>query len=181
MEKELPEDPVNNPSHYRHRGVECIDIAKTFDFCLGNVVKYIYRAGQKDPAKEVEDLEKAEYYLRTAINDRKLKQNNSNNKHMKLDLSKHQPSDLERAVSLDVATNFAKQIGMPDNKQVLSAIANSFLTGISYSATITPETELELRKQLAKTIEKINHYTEMAKPAETTTDTTDKNTKHTQA
>ena len=33
------------------------------DFLLGQVCKYIVRAGKKDPAKEVEDLEKARFYL----------------------------------------------------------------------------------------------------------------------
>jgi len=37
------------------------------EFCLGNVLKYISRAGRKDPAKAKEDLEKARWYLDRAI------------------------------------------------------------------------------------------------------------------
>ena len=36
-------------------------------FCLGNAVKYISRAGKKDPAKEVEDLQKAAWYVNRRI------------------------------------------------------------------------------------------------------------------
>ncbi len=56
-------DPVNNPSHYnRHpSGVECIQITEHFNFCLGNAIKYIWRAGHK--ADAVEDLRKARWYI----------------------------------------------------------------------------------------------------------------------
>ena len=37
------------------------------DFCLGNVVKYISRAGHKDSNKVVEDLKKAAWYLQRKI------------------------------------------------------------------------------------------------------------------
>jgi hypothetical protein len=38
------------------------------DFCLGNTVKYISRAGKKSPEKELEDLKKALWYLQHKIN-----------------------------------------------------------------------------------------------------------------
>lgn len=57
-------DPVNRPAHYTSHpsGVECIQITEHMSFCLGNTIKYIWRAGLKkeDP---VEDLRKARYYL----------------------------------------------------------------------------------------------------------------------
>jgi len=57
-------DMINSPPHYRQHpsGVECIDITKHMSFCLGNAVKYIWRAGLKtdDPT---EDLNKAIKYL----------------------------------------------------------------------------------------------------------------------
>lgn len=58
-------DPVNHPAHYvdHPSGVECIQITEHMGFCLGNAVKYIARAGRKDPAKTVEDLKKARWYL----------------------------------------------------------------------------------------------------------------------
>lgn len=49
---------VNHPSHYTSGKYECIDVINDWglDFCLGNAVKYICRAGKKDPNKTVEDL-----------------------------------------------------------------------------------------------------------------------------
>lgn len=56
-------DPVYHPTHYKSHpsGVECIDIAEHFNFCLGNAMKYIWRAGLKQDA--LEDLKKARWYL----------------------------------------------------------------------------------------------------------------------
>lgn len=57
-------DPINRPAHYtRFPGVEVIQITEHLNFCRGNVVKYVSRAGAKDPKKELEDLKKARYYL----------------------------------------------------------------------------------------------------------------------
>ena len=58
-------DPVNHPSHYTDGKIEVIDFIedKKLGFCLGNAVKYIARAGKKDPAKEIEDLQKARWYI----------------------------------------------------------------------------------------------------------------------
>jgi len=56
-------DPVNFPAHYRsHKsGVECIQITEHMNFCLGNVVKYLWRSDHKDAP--IEDLKKARWYL----------------------------------------------------------------------------------------------------------------------
>lgn len=60
-------DPVNSPSHYAASGVEVIDAIEAWgldkNFCLGNVIKYVARAGKKDPAKLIEDLKKSRWYL----------------------------------------------------------------------------------------------------------------------
>ncbi len=48
-------------------GVEAEDICRYLSFNLGNVVKYVCRAGRKDPGKKVEDLEKARDYLEDEI------------------------------------------------------------------------------------------------------------------
>jgi hypothetical protein len=62
-------DPVNSPDHYTSGGIETIDFieAKGLDFCTANAVKYISRAGKKSKEKEVEDLEKAVWYLNRKI------------------------------------------------------------------------------------------------------------------
>lgn len=54
-----------NPSHYRSHpsGVECIEIASHFDFCVGNAIKYLWRAGLKDGSPALEDLKKARWYV----------------------------------------------------------------------------------------------------------------------
>jgi hypothetical protein len=56
-------DAVDHPAHYNGHpsGVECIDVAEHFNFCRGNALKYLWRAGQK--GDELEDLKKARWYL----------------------------------------------------------------------------------------------------------------------
>ena len=63
------QDVVNHPAHYKTGGIETIDFieAKQLTYNLGNVVKYITRAGIKDEAKHIEDLEKAAWYLNREI------------------------------------------------------------------------------------------------------------------
>jgi len=61
--KEQP-DNVNHPAHYTaYQGVEVIDLTEQMNFNRGNAVKYIARAGLKDKSKEIEDLQKAAWYL----------------------------------------------------------------------------------------------------------------------
>ena len=67
--EENKNDPVNHPSYYTDGKIEVIDYIKDkgLDFCLGNAVKYISRAGKKDQSKEVEDLQKAIWYIQRKI------------------------------------------------------------------------------------------------------------------
>lgn len=65
-------DNVNHPAHYTDGKIEVIDYIedKGFGYHLGNVVKYISRAGKKGNGsieKEIEDLEKASWYLNRRI------------------------------------------------------------------------------------------------------------------
>jgi len=59
-------DVVNHPKHYTAGGIECIDYinACKFDYLEGNIVKYVTRYRNKNG---VEDLRKAEFYLRMLI------------------------------------------------------------------------------------------------------------------
>lgn len=59
---------INHPDHYNH-GIEVIDFIESHElnFNRGNAIKYITRAGLKDKDKEVEDLEKAVWYLQHEI------------------------------------------------------------------------------------------------------------------
>lgn len=61
-------DLVNAPPHYlaHPSGVECIQITEHMNFCLGNAVKYIWRAGLKSK-DSVEDLKKARFYIEREI------------------------------------------------------------------------------------------------------------------
>lgn len=56
-------DLVNHPPHYTQHpsGVECIQITEHMGFCLGNAVKYIWRADLK--GNDIEDLQKARFYI----------------------------------------------------------------------------------------------------------------------
>lgn len=58
-------ESVNHPKHYMPGTYEAINVIEAWDlnFCLGNTIKYIARAGKKDPSKNIEDLKKAKWYL----------------------------------------------------------------------------------------------------------------------
>lgn len=60
-------DLVNHPKHYTEHpsGIECITITEHMSFCLGNALKYIWRADLKGNA--LQDLEKAVWYLQREI------------------------------------------------------------------------------------------------------------------
>ena len=62
-------ESVNHPQHYCNGKIEVIEAIEDWrlGFCLGNAVKYIARAGKKDPAKTKEDLQKARWYLEREI------------------------------------------------------------------------------------------------------------------
>ena len=62
-------DAVNHPSYYTDGKIEVIEFIedKGLNFCRGCAVKYIARAGKKDPYKEIEDLQKAVWYLNREI------------------------------------------------------------------------------------------------------------------
>jgi len=70
-------DSVNHPKHYTSHpsGVECITVVRHMNFNLGNVIKYIWRAGHKDEAPTIQDLEKAAWYLKDEIERRKKEDN----------------------------------------------------------------------------------------------------------
>jgi hypothetical protein len=63
----VEDDVVNSPKHYIAGGIEVYDfiVAKELNYELGNVVKYVSRAGRK--GSKLEDLHKAQWYLTAAI------------------------------------------------------------------------------------------------------------------
>lgn len=71
----MKKDNINHPSHYTSHpsGIECIDIAEHHDFCIGNTIKYLWRAGLKSEdgiskkEKQIEDLKKAIWYIKREI------------------------------------------------------------------------------------------------------------------
>lgn len=73
--EEIMEDSVNHPKHYisHPSGVECITITRHYCFAIGNAIKYLWRAGLKkelglsDKLKEIEDLNKAIWYIKDRI------------------------------------------------------------------------------------------------------------------
>ena len=72
---EAPFDPINRPKHYNSHpsGVECITVAEHHNFNIGNVLKYIWRAGLKHEVEvdnreaALVDLRKANWYLEREI------------------------------------------------------------------------------------------------------------------
>ena len=68
-------DDVNHPSHYTAHpsGIECIQITEHYNFCVGNALKYLWRAGLKAEEgktaneKQIEDLRKAAWYIEREI------------------------------------------------------------------------------------------------------------------
>jgi len=68
MDNQKNKEQVDHPEHYQfgeNNEYETIKVIDAWDlgFSLGNTVKYISRAGKKDPTKEIEDLKKALFYL----------------------------------------------------------------------------------------------------------------------
>ena len=61
----MSKEAVDHPSHYTYMkdktGIEPIDICENLNFNLGNVIKYVLRAGYKDDI--IQDLSKAAWYL----------------------------------------------------------------------------------------------------------------------
>lgn len=59
------QDNINHPQHYVSQSivVEPIMLYEKLPFCLGNALKYVFRAGHKDGASELQDLKKAQWYL----------------------------------------------------------------------------------------------------------------------
>ena len=66
----MTNDNVNHPKHYTEHpsGIECIQITEHMNFCLGNAIKYIFRADLKNDA--LEDLRKARWYIDRELNRR---------------------------------------------------------------------------------------------------------------
>lgn len=75
MSKTEQTDNVNHPSHYTSHpsGVECITVTECYNFNVGNAIKYLWRNGLKseeglsDDEKQIEDLEKAIWYIKREI------------------------------------------------------------------------------------------------------------------
>lgn len=62
-------DLISHPDHYRPGVYEAINVIRAWElnFAMGNALKYICRAGRKDPETEIEDLRKAIFYLQSEI------------------------------------------------------------------------------------------------------------------
>ena len=62
-------DTVNHPKHYTSdpSGVECIEITRHRNFNIGNALKYLWRAGLKDGNSDIQDLQKAVWYIQDEI------------------------------------------------------------------------------------------------------------------
>lgn len=87
------DDSVNHPRHYTKGGIECIEAIKASmfpggfqDYCKGNVLKYIWRWREKGG---IEDLEKADIYLRWLIESAAKEELKSMNEYHIVDFDKY--------------------------------------------------------------------------------------------
>lgn len=101
-------DMVNHPAHYTDGKIEVIDFIedKRLNYHRGNAVKYICRAGKKDPAKEIEDLQKAVWYINREI--------------QRLEAQKQRDARAEelRAIGVTFADDLRRPIRVPEGVQV---------------------------------------------------------------
>ena len=101
-------DMVNHPAHYTDGSIEVIDFIedKKLNYHRGNALKYLCRAGKKDPAKEVEDLQKAVWYINREI--------------QRLEAQKQRDARAEelRAVGVTFADDLRRIIRTPEGVQV---------------------------------------------------------------
>lgn len=69
MDLVVADDPVTHPSHYTSdpSGIECLQITRHRNFNIGNAIKYLWRAGIKNEATQIEDLKKAIFYIEDEI------------------------------------------------------------------------------------------------------------------
>lgn len=76
----MPFSPVDHPKHYNELpakcdscgdSIECIEVVRHMNFNLGNVVKYVWRAGEK--GNTIQDLQKAKWYLEDEIHQLQVK------------------------------------------------------------------------------------------------------------
>lgn len=67
MASQHEDDAVNHPPHYTSHpsGIECIQVTEHMGFCIGNAIKYLWRADLKHDA--VEDMRKAIWYIEREI------------------------------------------------------------------------------------------------------------------
>ena len=79
-------DTIERPAHYTFSAIEPIDVieAWAFGFHLGNVLKYLARAGRK--GSKLDDLKKARWYL-----DREIKR-------MEEDVTESDSDDNEKSI-----------------------------------------------------------------------------------
>ena len=70
-EAAIKEEQVNHPDHYggENNPYEAIKVIEAWkpDFHIGNAIKYLARAGKKGSDKEIQDLEKARWYISRKI------------------------------------------------------------------------------------------------------------------
>ena len=101
-------DMINHPSHYTDGNIEVIDFIedKRLNYHRGNALKYLCRAGKKDPAKEVEDLQKAIWYINREI--------------QRLEAQKQRDAREEelKAVGVTFADDLRRPVRVPEGVQV---------------------------------------------------------------
>ena len=80
-------DNVNHPSYYTDGKIEVIEFIedKNFGYCHGNAIQYISRSGKKSKETEIQDLQKAIWYINRRIQELSKQQKSINNETGKLE------------------------------------------------------------------------------------------------
>jgi hypothetical protein len=124
-------DRVNKVSHYNALPIECIDVIKYFDLPIGNVIKYCWRAGLKkeegisDIDKEIEDLRKAEYYLKCKITMLEEQKAKHEGKHVNVTFVRARKPYTTMVDGKDRVT-----VRIMDSEDYAEAVHNPFVTNI---------------------------------------------------
>jgi len=139
---------VNHPSYYNSGKIEVAEAIEDWDlgFHLGNVVKYVARSGKKDPAKDIEDLEKAEWYLKRKIELMKAKRENR---------EVVRPNDMNpREKSFPMSEKIFKEVAIEVLTKEMEKMLDGVLRPTMDSSSATPASTfapLEPKKDTAET------------------------------
>lgn len=151
------------PNHYQHpSGVECIVVARHHSFNIGNVLKYLWRAGRKDTEPVVDDLKKAAWYLNDEIAQisgeqrKEILEETLSPKSMR-PLSSEVSEKRTRKDKIDIRSNtLQKEIEDEDFDSDVAEIQNNHWSRVDKEHKYTSEGSIDLIQMRLKEISELN-------------------------